>query len=240
MQNKRGISAVVGTMVVLLLTILVVGILWYFVNTTYSKSEKEINANCLNLQLEPVSCKKLAFCAYYFGGVAYEANVTVKRYPGEGELSGVRLIFENQGQKNFVSDQSASSFIELQSKAFKGIIIGNNVIPDTVKVAALTGDKNEACPITSSEIQCPTINTPPQPGPIPGVPTSNDCCQHPWNLTTCDAVNPGGTPGPGQSFCCSQVPTPTGPGTICTGNPSDPPATSCCIDSLCGLYPPGP
>src|SRR3989344_2096033 len=101
MQSKKGVSVVVGTMVVLLLTIAAVGILWYFVNAYYSQGEEEIGADCLNLQLEPISCKKTGFCAYPSGGVVYEADVAVKRYSGEGSLSGVRLVFEDPGQKAF-------------------------------------------------------------------------------------------------------------------------------------------
>ncbi len=217
MKNKRGLSTIVGTMLTVLLTIVAVGVLWYFTNFSFSKGERQLGGDCLNLQLEPLSCMKRPFCEYFFGGIIYEADVTVKRHPGEGDLREVRLVFEDVGQKAFVIDEDASNFIELQSKNFLNILVKNNVNPFTVKASALVGNAKGACQVVASPVECEAENDPPAFGynPSPAGSYKDECCQYPWNLTSCipQGSNPSATP---KKFCCSQV-----PGTSFPPSPSD-------------------
>lgn len=240
MQNKRGISTIVGTMMVLLITIVIAGILWYFVNNSFDKSKGELNNDCLNLQLEPIKCEKRILCDYGGGGVGFQANVTVKRNIGTGDLQGVRFVFESVGQKAIAEDIADPNFVELQSKVFSRIPIGG-FDPEHVKLSALAGSEKRSCGVMASPVKCTDISTGPiSGGPNPGgTPYISDCCQYPWNFTDC-TPQPPGSPNPtgGKAYCCSFIPAgyPNAPNSCI---PSTGPLSSsiCCVDSSCGQYP---
>lgn len=84
-MNKRGISDVVTTVLIVLLSIVAIAILWGFLQPMFTKSGGKIQQAeaCLTVNLEVASCSAI-------GNVA---NVTVKRNPGAVNLKEIKLIF---------------------------------------------------------------------------------------------------------------------------------------------------
>lgn len=82
-MKKRGVSAVVATILIILLVIVGVSILWAAVRPTLEKTTEQISADCITLDLEITGCNTA------------EETVTVKRNIGEGDLGGIKLIVDD-------------------------------------------------------------------------------------------------------------------------------------------------
>ena len=224
--HKKGVSVVVGTTLMILLVVVAAAGLWYYVSQYTTKVTNEVNPDCLNVLLDPITCQTQKVCVYESGGLAYKANIAVKRYPGKGDLQGLRFVFEDDIKKSAVADRTVTNFKELETIRYSGaerILIGR-VTPKTVAVAAIVGTVQDVCKIYSDPFTCTDIGTPaPTPGYIPGQDElSNFCCQYPWNLTECA---PSGTPIGAKAYCCTKIP---GSGT--SGHICDPTTNNCCIN----------
>lgn len=234
MVNKRGVSSVVTVAFIILGTILGLALLWSFVTkTTNSKSGEVVDPDCLTISLEMVDCKAYGICDYYFGSGGYEANVLVKRNPGQGNVTGLRFIFENEGGRKGTYDVSLNNtgkeLSELGSVQFVQpySIPVQSENPHIIRVAALMGKNKDVCPITSNSARCPIINTPPifgeyanntEPGSFPASNRIGNCCQWPKNLSVCydggdlnypfdsnyNLVN--GLPPGNYTVCCQNAP----------------------------------
>ena len=91
-ENKKGLSAIIGTLLIILLVIVAVGIIWVVIRGTLEGGveDLDIGAKCLDssIKISAVSCQN------------YYCNVTVQRETGADVIDGVRVI---------VSDGSASN-----------------------------------------------------------------------------------------------------------------------------------
>jgi hypothetical protein len=88
MNNKKGISDVVTTVLIVLLSLVAVAIVWSFLSPLITKSGTQISQTqaCLNANLEVTNCKLDSVTTY---------NVTVHRSAGTAEVTGMtlKLIF---------------------------------------------------------------------------------------------------------------------------------------------------
>ena len=94
-QNKRGMSAIVTTLIIILLVIVSVTMIWYVVKNVLTKGSGQIGlgAKCLNTEVvaTKVLCTETGTC-----------NVTYTRKSGDDEIGGIKLLFTNDlGEKNF-------------------------------------------------------------------------------------------------------------------------------------------
>ena len=95
-ENKRGISSIIATLILLLLTIVLVGIVWAVVSGIVKTSTEGATsgAQCFNSAIDITS----ATCTSATG----TCNVTIQRTLGTETIAGVRLIFVNAaGSSNF-------------------------------------------------------------------------------------------------------------------------------------------
>lgn len=95
MKNRKGISSIIATLILLLLTIVLVGIVWAVVSGIVKTSTEGATsgAQCFNsgIDITSASCTEAGVC-----------NVTVQRTLGTDVLGGVRLVFSNIiGSSNF-------------------------------------------------------------------------------------------------------------------------------------------
>jgi len=90
-MKKRGMSAVVTTLIIILLTIVAIGIVWVVVKNILDKGSDEISLTGLTLDLEIVR-------AVVDGDTL---SVTVKRNPGDGNLVGINFVISD-GEKSTV------------------------------------------------------------------------------------------------------------------------------------------
>lgn len=98
MYNKKGISDVVTTVLIVLLTIVAIAILWSFLQPMFTKSGTKIQQAeaCLSINMEIPSCAVSAT----------NANVTVRRNAGAANVKEIRLIFEKADGSTKVLNQS--------------------------------------------------------------------------------------------------------------------------------------
>lgn len=90
-MNKRGISSIIATLILLLLTIVLVGIVWAVVSGIVKTSTEGVSsgAQCLNsaIDVTTASCTGAGVC-----------NVTIQRTLGSDVIGGVRVIFFNEAK----------------------------------------------------------------------------------------------------------------------------------------------
>lgn len=115
MQNKRGVSAIVGTMLIVLLTIIAAGILWIVVGR-FSDVNNPSSQDCLTLDLEVLSCAYGSAGCYALANPAPNpptfiqvpnpyslgpgiAVAIIRRNQGHGDLQTAKLVFDVNGLK---------------------------------------------------------------------------------------------------------------------------------------------
>jgi len=98
MENTRGLSAIVATLIIILLTLVAVGIIWVVIRNVINSGTEDIklSAKCTAVNLEAVSVNEIAAGNY---------SVTLHRNAGGDELGGVKVAIFNvtktSGVKNF-------------------------------------------------------------------------------------------------------------------------------------------
>jgi hypothetical protein len=88
-QNKRGLSDIVTTLVIILLSLIAIAVVWVVVNSLIKSGTKntEILAKCSNINLDFVSVK----CNVE----GNSCNVTLKKTGTTQNISGASLVFSN-------------------------------------------------------------------------------------------------------------------------------------------------
>lgn len=96
--NKRGISTIIATLILILLTVVLIGIVWVVVNNIVGSSTSQINSQsqCFNsgIQITAATCDQNGtYC-----------NVTIQRTTGSDVIGGVRLAFQNAASQSATAD----------------------------------------------------------------------------------------------------------------------------------------
>ncbi len=112
MQNKRGLSAVVTTLIIILLVIVAVGILWAVVSSFIKSSSEQIELGQFTLDLEIKSVQ--------VAGDDVTVTVQVKRNRGEGDFIGMNFIFSDE--KNSETFREDTFLGELDTGTFTFIL----------------------------------------------------------------------------------------------------------------------
>ncbi len=105
-MGKRGLSAVVTTLIMILLTLVAVGMIWLVVTNILKSSadEADIGKFTLGLTIEKVKVN------------GDNISITVKRSPGKGDMTGIRFVLKNDTDSVIVVENA--SLIELELKIF--------------------------------------------------------------------------------------------------------------------------
>ena len=90
-MGKRGLSGIVTSLIIILLVLVAIGVVWGVVSNLIESNKEEINLGKLTLNLETKD----------FSATENSAVVTVRRNPGEGDLSGVKFIFETSDGETY-------------------------------------------------------------------------------------------------------------------------------------------
>ena len=90
MKNKRGLSDIVITLIIVLLSLVAIGLVWFVVNNLIQSGTAgvETSAKCLNINLEvkQVVCEN--------GTTNQVCNVTISRTGTESsEIGGIKVLF---------------------------------------------------------------------------------------------------------------------------------------------------
>ncbi len=116
--DKKGLSAVVATLLILLLVIVAIGIIWAVANSfvTQGAETLDVGSKCLQVNLELVGVTETAPGDY---------RVTMKRVPpGDGEIGGIKIVMSNGTDYSEVKDFGVP-IAPLQTEV--GIIDNTNV-----------------------------------------------------------------------------------------------------------------
>jgi flagellin-like protein len=133
MQNKKGISEVVTTVLIVLLTIVAIAILWGFLQPLFTKSGVKVQMaeQCLSVSLEVTSCVNNAATG--------PTNVSVKR-TGAATLKEVKVILTKPNGETVAISQVAPD--ELETKLYSNLLAGTKAT--SVSVAAGIADAQGA------------------------------------------------------------------------------------------------
>ena len=105
--NKKGLSDVVTTLIIILLSLVAVGIVWVVVNNLISGGTEDINLGQFTIDVDFVS-------ASVNGN---NITMTVKRTSGQGNMSSLKFIIsDGSNSEEFTEEQS---LIALQTKTLQ-------------------------------------------------------------------------------------------------------------------------
>ena len=91
-MKKRGLSDVVAVTLIILLAIAAVVIVWAFVSSMLKDTGKQLEANCLNVNVKPVTCD------------VSTTKVTVQSGTGDAILTSLRIVVYSDGTPSATSD----------------------------------------------------------------------------------------------------------------------------------------
>ncbi len=89
-MQKRGMSEVIVSMIMIILVVVAVGIIWFVVKNVFNQGTEEVSLGkvTINLEVKKVVVEQTV-------GVTTDAIVTVGRGAGSGEIDVIKFIFKN-------------------------------------------------------------------------------------------------------------------------------------------------
>jgi len=138
MKNKRGMSAVITTVLLVALVIVAVGIVWAIVSGVIGGATDEVNlaSDCLKITITPMAmdCSEESSP---LDGSSYNCDVTLKRGgTSEKEIAGVAMTFTSTGESKTVYKSGNIPNLDTESKSVDKGALGFNVAPIQVEVSA--------------------------------------------------------------------------------------------------------
>lgn len=90
-ENKRGLSAIVATLIIILLVLVAVGIIWVVVRNLIQEGAEQvdISTKCMAVDVRAVSVAPIA-------GEAGNYSVTLRRTAGGEAIAGVKIVLFNE------------------------------------------------------------------------------------------------------------------------------------------------
>ncbi len=111
-ENKKGLSAVLGTLLIVLLVIIAVGIIWVVIRGIIETGAEELDlgARCLDVSVKAtaVDCSSGSAC-----------DVTLYREAGGGAIDGMKIVITD-GSNSYIQDESGN-IEELDTRVVTGI-----------------------------------------------------------------------------------------------------------------------
>jgi hypothetical protein len=133
-RNKFGLSTIVISLILILLSLVAIGVVWFVVNGILGDASNEIGLEQLTISMEITN-------AYEYNG---NISVSLKRNVGKGEI--VKIVFVFSDGENSETYTSENSLVELQSRRFNIPILElNSTNIKEVSVAAMferNGEEN--------------------------------------------------------------------------------------------------
>jgi hypothetical protein len=109
-ENKRGLSTVVATLLIILIVIVAIAILWGVIRAVIVNNSEQISLGKFTIDLQIV--------AVYPSDSTSDTGIKVKRNPGEGELEGIVFsILDDKGDTH-IYEKHNISLQQLEVKTF--------------------------------------------------------------------------------------------------------------------------
>jgi len=149
-NNKKGLSTIVATLLIILLTLVAVGIIWVVVRNVIQggTDQMEIDAKCI--QANVVATNVAVFSV---NASANNYNVTLSRQSGDEAIGGVKLVFtDNAETSSFIWTRPGDIAALGNAMEFVSIPVADLAVPSKVNVVVYFLDGSGA------EQFCPTQN----------------------------------------------------------------------------------
>ena len=110
-MNKKGISAVVANVLIVLLVVAAVAIIWAVVRPTIEQAGEGIEAGCFTIQVNPESCNATANADT--GG---QGTLSIYRRAGMGEITAFKILVETNLGTTVYDGTAGVGINELETK----------------------------------------------------------------------------------------------------------------------------
>jgi hypothetical protein len=145
MRDTKGLSAVITTLIIILLVLVAIGIIWVVVNNVLQSGaqQTEISAKCLQIDLRATAAtcdNDTSIC-----------SVTYHRGTGGDAIDGAKIIFSN-GQESYEQDV-LGNVAPLATNTTSAISTGLSPVPNSVEISAFFIDASgnqQLCSATST------------------------------------------------------------------------------------------
>lgn len=148
-QNKKGLSDVITTVLIILLVLAAVVLIWGFIRQTLDKGGRQIanSADCFQLQIEPKGCVLEG---------TQNATVTVQWTGGDVNLNQLKLIVTNKDTgANVISNVSAPAMFGTASgKMNIGSVYGTNLVASTAGIVVTDNGDSVICQESQVTVKC--------------------------------------------------------------------------------------
>jgi hypothetical protein len=114
--NKKGLSTIVATLLIILLTLVAVGVIWIVVRNVIQSGSEQISLGKFTLNLEIKNVE--------IDAIGNSINVRITRNAGEGDISGLDFIVEDGENTEVVKVNS--SLQELETRTFQLPLVSTN------------------------------------------------------------------------------------------------------------------
>ena len=108
-MNKRGLSAIITTLLVVLLVLVAVGIVWGVVRNIIQEGAEEVSLGKFTLKADITQAS--------VDNSSNNVSVTVERNPGKGELTGIKFVFSDGVNSEVIT--RTTTLQELGSETFR-------------------------------------------------------------------------------------------------------------------------
>ncbi|MCX6746682.1 MAG: hypothetical protein NTU63_00935, partial [Candidatus Pacearchaeota archaeon] len=94
-MQKKGLSTIVTTLIIIVLVLVAIGIVWIVVRNVIQTGTEGVGLSqfTLNAEIKDVTADN----------VSDNVNLTVKRNPGEGEILKIKFIFSTETDSEIVT-----------------------------------------------------------------------------------------------------------------------------------------
>jgi hypothetical protein len=137
-MNKKGMSTVVVTIIMIVLVLAAVGVIWIIVQGILEEGTSDVSLGVKCLKVNLVATKMI--CS------GETCDVTINRKAGGEDIEGIKLIFSNSDSGNVGTtvEDVPGNILELGTITTSGMAHGlTGEQPDTVEVAVYFIDEGE-------------------------------------------------------------------------------------------------
>ncbi len=142
-MNKKGLDAIVTTIIIILLALVAVGIIWAVLSGVIRQGSEQVgtNAKCIGVDItaESAQCDVSGVC-----------NVTYKRSSGGDEIGGVIVVLSNGQSSN--QTKVAGNVPVPATRTLTNFATGLSPVPNKAEIAAYFVDASgneQTCPTTT-------------------------------------------------------------------------------------------
>ena len=144
MENKRGLSAIVATLIIILLVLVAVGIIWVVVRNLLQEGAEQIDIStkCIAVDLRAVSVVPVV-------GSPESYFVTLRRTAGGEAIGGIKIVLFNETANSGVLNFTALLELETKTETFAAGVTNANKLEYTAYFEDTSGNER-LCAQTNS------------------------------------------------------------------------------------------